>query len=170
MPKSGQFQVAKSYRKNVHLPSDPYMNEEMSGGKVICSECGSFYFNKRWYKDDEMLEGLVKKQEFVYSKCPACRKKRDNYPQGIVSLKGNFFGEHKDEIMRLVANEEKKAMGFNPLERIIKITIDSYSAVITTTTEKLAQRIGRSVKKAYSGKVEYSWSVGNKMARVCWER
>lgn len=170
MPKSGHYQSSRSYRKNVHLPADPYMNEEINGGKVICSECRSFYLNKRWYKDDDALDSLIKKKEFVYSKCPACRKKRDNFPQGIVSLKGFFFGEHKDEIMRLVANEGKKAMGFNPLERIIEITIDSSSAVITTTTEKLAQRIGRSVKKACSGKVRYSWSAGNKMARVCWER
>ncbi|RMF96201.1 MAG: hypothetical protein D6734_04160 [Candidatus Schekmanbacteria bacterium] len=117
-----------------------------------------------------MLESLMKKEKFEYAQCPACKKKKDNFPQGVVTLKGDFFNEHKDEIMRLVANEEKKAIGFNPLERIIEIKSDGNEALITTTTEKLAQRIGRAVKKAYSGTVKYNWSLETKMVHVCWER
>jgi hypothetical protein len=41
---------------------------------------------------------------------------------------------------------------------------------VTTTTEKLAQRIGREVKKAYGGTLEYTWSHDVKFARVGWER
>ncbi len=42
--------------------------------------------------------------------------------------------------------------------------------IISTTTEKMAQRIGRAVKKAFHGEVAYNWSHDNKLARVDWER
>jgi hypothetical protein len=41
---------------------------------------------------------------------------------------------------------------------------------VETTTEKLAQRLGRAVRKARGGKVEYKWSRNNKFVRVCWEK
>ena len=40
---------------------------------------------------------------------------------------------------------------------------------ITTTNEKLAQRIGKALHKAYSGDVAYKWS-DPKIARVNWHR
>ena len=41
---------------------------------------------------------------------------------------------------------------------------------IETTTEKLAQRLGRAVHKARGGKVEYKWGHKNKFVRVWWEK
>ena len=42
--------------------------------------------------------------------------------------------------------------------------------VVSTTNEKLAQRIGRAIKKAFRGNVTYQWSHDNKLARVDWQR
>ena len=41
---------------------------------------------------------------------------------------------------------------------------------ITTTNEKLAQKIGKALHRAYSGHVEYKWSGDTKLARVTWHR
>ena len=41
---------------------------------------------------------------------------------------------------------------------------------LSTTTEHLAQRLGRALEKAYDGKVEYDFSHENKLARVTWQR
>jgi hypothetical protein len=41
---------------------------------------------------------------------------------------------------------------------------------VETTTEKLAQRLGRSIKKARGGKIEYKWGHNNKFVRVIWEK
>jgi hypothetical protein len=41
---------------------------------------------------------------------------------------------------------------------------------ISTTTEKLAQRLGRALKKARGGEVTYDWSHNNKFVRVVWKR
>ncbi len=41
---------------------------------------------------------------------------------------------------------------------------------VTTTDEKLAQRIGREVRKAFRGSLEYRWSEDDKVVRVSWAR
>ena len=41
---------------------------------------------------------------------------------------------------------------------------------VETTTEKLAQRLGRSVKKARGGNIAYKWGHNNKFVRVVWEK
>jgi len=41
---------------------------------------------------------------------------------------------------------------------------------VETTTEKLAQRLGRSLRKARGGKIAYKWGHNNKFVRVVWEK
>jgi hypothetical protein len=41
---------------------------------------------------------------------------------------------------------------------------------VETTTEKLAQRLGRSIKKARGGKIAYKWGHNNKFVRVSWQK
>ena len=57
----------------------------------------------------------------------------------------------------------------NPLERIIRLDQLNGDWRIETTNEKLAQRLGRTMKKAKGGKVAYNWSHNNKFVRVVWE-
>lgn len=61
-------------------------------------------------------------------------------------------------------------MGFNPLARIIHLKESEDGFEVSTTAEKLAQRIGREVQKACSGKITYKWSEDSKLLRVNWVR
>jgi len=75
------------------------------------------------------------------------------------------------ELLKLVKNEEHRARGFNPLERVMSVKENGHgSVIITTTNEKLAQRLGRAIKKAFHGDVRYHWSHDNKLVRVDWAR
>jgi len=77
----------------------------------------------------------------------------------------------QQDLLNLIRNEEARARGFNPLERVMSIKENGFgSIVISTTNEKLAQRLGRAIKKAFHGVVAYHWSHDNKLARVDWER
>jgi len=44
------------------------------------------------------------------------------------------------------------------------------SVEILTTDEKLAQRIGREIRKAYHGTASYKWSKDANLLRVNWSR
>lgn len=63
-----------------------------------------------------------------------------------------------------------RARETNPLERIMEIRDGGESVEILTTDEKLAQRIGREIRKAYHGTVSYKWSEDANLVRVNWSR
>ena len=164
----------KSYRtayKKRETTTDPYLAKGAKGKISVCGSCRAVYRNKRWYVDEELFTASQKDPATTQIACPACLKIRDNFPGGIVTLKGAYVLAHKQDILNLVRNEEERARGFNPLERVMTIKENGFgSIIVSTTNEKLAQRLGRAVKKAFHGDVSYRWSHDNKLVRVEWVR
>jgi NMD protein affecting ribosome stability and mRNA decay len=163
---------SQGIRNNLRNENDPYLLPKGKGMKepLRCKDCGLIYWNKRWYQEKEAKRLYGDKQVQGEVKCPACRKRADKVPMGLVTLEGSFLRDHTDEIFNLIRNEEKKVMSHNPLDRIVQIKKTEKGIEITTTTERLAQRLGKAVHRAYSGEVHYSFSDGVKFARVQWMR
>jgi hypothetical protein len=157
-------------RRNIQNYHDPYIPDTHLVEGTRCSECGAIYHNQHWTLDEAIVTRLSIDREQPEQVCPACRKVRDQDPGGVVTLSGPFWSDHRDEILNLIQNEEKRAMATNPLERLIDISSEGENLVIRTTNEKLAQRLGRALHRAYNGEVEYKWSEDNKLARVSWFR
>ncbi len=150
--------------------SDPYRLEEGMAA-AVCHECHALYQGKNWFFDDKIYRELAGSQKVREVICPTCRKIKDHYPEGILTLEGEFFLQHKAEIVRLVENEASRVSGRNVLDRIIKMTEEEPGKlVVETTTEKLAQRLGRAVYRAYKGNLDFRWSEMNKFVRVYWSR
>jgi len=145
------------------------MDDECLAENTVCTRCGSVYSAGRWYLKDQApkMEAGIPAQEAV---CPACRKQKDKVPGGVLTLSGAFIPRHKDDILNLIRRESDRAQGVNPLERIMSLEHGPEEITVTTTNEKLAQRIGRAVHKAYSGTIEYHFGQDNKLARVNWRR
>lgn len=157
-------------RKKATAP-DSYSEKGAARSLSLCELCRSVYRNKRWYADPGLYEAAKRESHAVEAICPACRRIREDVPGGIVTLKGSYVQTHKQELLNLIRNEEGRARGFNPLERVMSVRENgSASLVVSTTNEKLAQRIGRAIKKAFHGEVAYNWSRDNKLVRVEWER
>ena len=159
-----------SFKKKVDTQTDSYIPRGAPAKVVVCPGCHALSTGKRWCLDEAAYVKLrgVKTTREVF--CPACEKIRDGYPSGQVTLKGPFLVEHREEILRIIANEEKRARGLNPLHRIMSLSDENGRLEVTTTDEKLAQRIGREIRKACGGTVAYGWSHNNKFLRVQWER
>ncbi len=159
-----------TYRKKT-ASADPYLPRGASGKVSVCTDCHAVYMNKRWYGDEEHYRTALRDPETRHIRCPGCLKIRDNFPGGIVTLRGEFVLPHKQDLMNLIKNEETRARGFNPLERVMSIRENGTgSIIISTTNEKMAQRLGRAIKKAFHGDVSYGWSHDNKLVRVDWVR
>jgi len=158
-------------KKAIDSGRDPYLSGGGPDDMAVCGTCEAVYYKKRWSIKDAKkgiaVASVGKKKTAVV--CPACRKVRDKFAGGFVIIKGGFAKAHKDEILRLVKNKEGIAMRYNPLDRIIEIKEKRDSIEVFTTTEKLAQRIGRMLHKTFDGEVEYKWSEAN-LARVVWSR
>jgi hypothetical protein len=162
--------VGRLLRRKVETYGDPYLLDIKPEEVAVCRECHSVYASKRWELDTQAANDLAAASHVVDTLCPACQKIRDRMPGGVVTLSGAFMGKHEQEIMNLLNHENREAMEINPLERIMDIEELDSSLVVQTTNEKLAQRIGRAMYKAYGGDVEYKWSKGTKLARVNWHR
>jgi NMD protein affecting ribosome stability and mRNA decay len=156
-------------RKNVDRTRDPYLPRKGPLEVGVCPDCHAINRKKRWYLDEAKYVFLARTGA-VLRRCPACRKIADGFPSGVVTLHGGFLRIHRDEILSIVRNEERRACETNPLERIMEIRDADESVEILTTDEKLAQRIGREIRKAYRGTVSYKWSEDVNLLRVNWTR
>lgn len=155
-------------KKSINSEKDPYLLGISPDDMAVCKRCGAVYHDKRWSLT--LPAGVREEKPSVQVVCPACRKILDKFAEGYVTIKGAFLNAHKDEILHLIRNKEKIAMRHNPLDRIIEISDKKGLIEVTTTTEKLAQRIGQMMKKTYDGELEYKWSEDVKLARVVWTR
>ena len=170
MAKGSRKGAPSHIRRNLHQDTDPYLPKVGHGETATCTHCHAIYQRRHWFFDEELFNQLVVQPATRHVRCPACQKIGDNYPEGEVILRGSFLAAHREEIMNLVRNEEERAKGLNPLERIVSISERDDTLVVSTTNEKLAQRIGRALQKAYQGDIAYKWSADTKYARIEWTR
>jgi len=164
---TSRFQPAS--RKNLDRTDDPYIPRKGAPEAGICPDCHAISRKKRWYVDDAEY-AVLERTGAAHRRCPACRKIADGLPSGVVTLRGAFLRTHRDEILTIARNEERRARGMNPLERIMEIREWGEGVELLTTDEKLAQRIGREIRKACHGTVSYKWSEDANLLRVVWVR
>jgi hypothetical protein len=164
--KSGVKKYNTAYKKRI-MERDTYLPLLSPKGIIQCSGCGAFYYRRHWTLNPPSGFSYPVHAHPIY--CAACRKIRDRFPGGELQLLGVEAGE-RGEIVRILRNEEERAREKNPLERIMRLQKTEGNWKVETTTEKLAQRLGRSVKKARGGNIAYKWGHNNKFVRVVWEK
>lgn len=144
---------------------DVYQEKGGVKGASYCS-CGAVFSNKRWFFEESGTD----RHEGHELVCPACRRIADHNPAGIVSLGGDFFADHENEIQNLINNTAQGAVAKNPLGRVMDINKEKDGITITTTDVKLAQKIGREVFKSHGGQLQFIWSHAEAPVRVTWSR
>lgn len=156
-----------------HLTGDqrPALSEPL-----VCADCGAVYSGRRWSVAEAPRKNVLQKNwhPAEATRCPACKQQQEGIPGGFVYLEGGFLTAHREEIERLLRNEAERAAVNNPLARIMQMMKEETGAegrlTVTTTTENLAQRLGRALERAFDGEVRYDFSHENKLARVYWRR
>jgi NMD protein affecting ribosome stability and mRNA decay len=149
---------------NVYLPKKG-MKES-----AICSKCNLIYQNKRWYLNEAEARKFMTDSHVRMGTCPACRRMEDNLPAGIATFTGDYFSQHEMEILDIIKSEESRSKAKNPLGRIMEIAQEGNVLTVSTTEDKLAQKLGREVYKAHKGELHYQWAHDQKLVRVKWER
>jgi NMD protein affecting ribosome stability and mRNA decay len=150
--------------------TDPYILDEGMPEPSVCTSCHAIYRNKRWYLKEQDYYTIKESDTVHETVCPACQKMDQLYPEGVVTLRGDYLWKHEEEILNILRNTENNAMAKNPLERIMSIKPEGDALVIETTEEKLAEHLGRALNKAYQGDLEIVWSDNHSLCRVNWER
>jgi len=162
-PAAKKYRTA--YKKKPDVERDMYLPRWSPSEVIRCSGCGAYYHRRHWTLTAPPGFEAPLHAHPVY--CPACHKIKDRYPGGELRLLGIEAGERK-ELFGILRNEEERAREKNPLERIMRLEYANGDWRIETTTEKLAQRLGRSVRKARGGRLVFKWRHNNKFLRVEW--
>lgn len=137
---------------------------------TVCSRCDAVVRDSRWVLDASRRKLLLASGTATEVACPACHRAAEHQPRGILTIAGGYWKTHRDEILNLLGNEAREAMGDNPIERVMRTAEEGPNLVVETTNENLAQRLGRALHRAHKGEVNYAWGDGNHLVRVRWER
>lgn len=150
--------------------TDTYLAKEAPKAPVFCRKCGLFYRNKRWVMDSGEFQKMKSGTGVATTVCPACQRIADDNPAGVVTLSGDYLLSHEDEILNALKHTELQSRTKNPLGRIMEIAQEADVVTITTTEDKLAQKLGREIFKAHRGELQYQWSHDPQLVRVTWKR
>lgn len=145
------------------LVHDSYKTRRKLPEPSRCSDCGAVWHRGRWVWSAPPPDAHV-------TRCPACRRARDRFPAGFVTLKGRFLDEHRDEIVGRVRHVEAAEKRNHPLQRIMSIAPEAGGLLVTTTNAHLARRIGEALRSAYKGRMEFRYNEADSLLRVTWTR
>ncbi len=145
-----QEQVHDSYKAKGKLPEPS-----------VCPACGAVFHQGRW-------QWLVAPHGAHAETCPACHRIHDHFPAGFLTLHGAFIRDHRDEVMNLVHNIEKREKSEHPLQRVMAIEESGGELLVTTTDIHLARSIGDALHHAYQGDLEYHYNREQNLLRVEW--
>ena len=157
-------------RGRTSTSTDPYLPDAGTREPALCQSCQAVYRNKRWQLDPALAGQLAHDPAAQWVTCPACQKVAERYPEGILTLRGNYLWNHEAEIRNILDNTVARFSTRNPLERIIRMQRTDDALVIETTDNKLAEQLGRSLQKAHSGELQIDWQGSPVVCRVQWER
>ena len=150
-------------RRIEEVVHDAYRERYRPPEPAVCPTCGVVYQHGAFHWSPRPAGA----QEHV---CPACRRIADDYPAGYLTLEGEFFRSHRDEITGLVNNEAARARAEHPLERILGIEERDGQVVIKTTDMHLPRRIGDALHRAWRGESETKYAPDEYLVRVHWRR
>ncbi len=145
------------------LVHDSYKTQEKLAEPTRCPDCGAVYHKGRW--------GWGTAPQGAHAaRCPACHRIHDAFPAGHVQLSGEYFDQHREEILARVRHVEETEKKDHALERIMEISANGAGMVVTTTGTHLARRIGEAVHSAYKGKLEFHYNKQENLLRAHWKR
>ena len=142
---------------------DPYKLRRKLHEPTRCPSCGAVYHEGRWQWMELPPAGAHEEL------CQACHRINDQYPAGIVTMKGITVQEHEEEIINLARNVEQAEKQEHPLNRIMAIDKKAPDTLVITTTDvHLPRRIGTAVHHAFHGDLKLHFDEDDYFMRVDW--
>ncbi|MEW6561910.1 MAG: BCAM0308 family protein [Pseudomonadota bacterium] len=142
---------------------DAYKSKGKPAEPTACPQCGAVFHAGRW-------QWMQAPENAHQQTCPACHRIADRYPAGFVSLSGEFFRSHQDEVLHLAQKTAEHERAEHPLKRIIATEAQDGSTLITTTDIHLARGIGEALHHAFQGELEFHYNEAENLLRVHWTR
>jgi NMD protein affecting ribosome stability and mRNA decay len=130
----------------------------------VCADCGVVFSEGRWRWSPELPP------ERTEVLCPACQRIRDKVPAGFLTLEGEFFRQHRKEILNLVENTVDFQQKEHPMKRMMDVKEADDGVVVTFTDIHLPHTVGVAIERAYDGELEMQFAEESGIARAYWSR
>ncbi len=145
-------------------PHDNFSTARKPTAPCTCPDCGAAFHRGRWSWEPAPPEASK-------HLCPACVRIRGRAPKAALTLRGEWFAAHRDEILSLIDREARLAREAHPLSRVMGIsTQDDGSTQLTTTDGHLARRLAEALSRAGGGALEVRCDRDGKYTQMVWER
>lgn len=138
------------------------------GGTLICPRCRAISTHKRWFLNEPLYERLREESTMRLVLCPGCQRIERREYEGEVHLRGPLLKEIQPQVMGLIAHLENQARQANPISRVASVEDCGREILIYTTTNSLAERIGRALHRAFKGQLRFQRLPGEHYSRICW--
>jgi hypothetical protein len=135
-------------------PDEPNKGEgapAISGDVAVCGRCHAIYHPKHWHLDEAEYQRLREDPKVSEIVCPSCIAIEQKDFKGQVTIKGAVLAKHREQILNTIYNEEAHLRATNPHSRIGLMEEQDGELLVWTVNEFLADRIGKELKKAFSG-------------------
>ena len=142
---------------------DPYRAAEKPPEPTFCPKCHATYHGGRWSWDEPP-------EDSFQQTCPACQRIHDHFPAGYVTIKGEFFKEHRDEIVQMIRSHAEAEGQRRPLQRLMGIEDTKDGVQVTTADSHLARGIGHALLENYKGDLKMRYSRDENLVRATWKR
>ena len=168
-PAKGRTSIAyardnpQDHQRATRHKEDPYHAVAKPPEPSVCPTCKAVFTEGRWSWDRPPSEAAE-------MNCPACQRIQDDFPAGYVTIKGEFFKEHRDEIIATITSKEDREKAEHPLQRIMAIEDVREGLQVKTTDSHLARGIGEALYDAYKGDLKLKYSRDENLLRATWKR
>ena len=134
---------------------------------IVCARCGAIFSRRIWRRHHKVTTALLERA--AWGQCPACKQIRGGEYWGRVVVRGAFAVANEAAIRQRIHNVVAHAQFTQPERRLVSADREGAALDVLTTSQKLAHRIVRELKKAFRGRASYKWSDDGSLFAV-WER
>jgi hypothetical protein len=121
-----------------------------------CERCGAIFSRRVWRRPRQVTTALLERAHWTI--CPGCAQAKDERGFGRIVVRGSYAATHDAAVRRRIANTTARATVTQPERQLSSIERRGDVLEILTTSQKLAHRIVRELKKAFGGHASYAWS------------
>jgi NMD protein affecting ribosome stability and mRNA decay len=123
---------------------------------TVCARCGAVFLRKTWRHNHTLSDEQMERAEWGF--CPACQQVSRYEGQGRLLIRGAAVADSRDAIESRIHNVAARASKTQPERRLVALDSRNGELEVLTTSQKLAHRLAHELKKAFGGRVAYTWN------------
>lgn len=136
---------------------------------TVCERCGAVFSRRAWRRNQRVTLAFFDRAH--WGVCPACEQVNQGEYFGRVLIRGTYAAANVAALRERIHNIDERARFTQPERRVLTVEpVGGAVLEVLTTSQKLAHRIVRELKKVFRGRASYHWSDRDGSLAATWER